>query len=60
MKKLLAQAQSHKATLVTTAKDIVRVPTQYRSHVTVADMGVVFDSPAQFDALLNFCLSQHV
>lgn len=51
--RLIETARRAEATLVTTAKDIVRLPERLRSAVTVAGVSLRLDEPAALDALLE-------
>ncbi len=48
------------AILVTTAKDAVRLPNDWRAHVTVLDIALQFDHPDMLSALLDKALHAEV
>jgi tetraacyldisaccharide 4'-kinase len=50
---LLAQAEAARALLVTTKKDFVRVPPQFRSRVTVVTVALQWEESAQIEGLLD-------
>jgi len=50
---LLAQAETLRALPVTTKKDFVRIPPQYRSRVTVVTVGLSWEEPAAIESLLD-------
>ncbi len=52
LKRLADRAAQFDAGLVTTEKDWVRLPPEWRTHVTAWLVQVVFDNPAALDALL--------
>lgn len=49
---LTAKAAAANATLVTTPKDAVRLPSEFRAQVTVVDVSLIFDNEAMLDSLL--------
>jgi tetraacyldisaccharide 4'-kinase len=51
--RLLEMAQGLDARLLTTAKDAVRLPGAARAMVTVIDVSLAFDSPDDFERLLD-------
>ncbi len=53
IERLLERAARLRATPVTTAKDAVRLPAALRAHVEVGRVGLVWESPAEIDALLR-------
>lgn len=53
LEQLLQQAATLGAQLVTTEKDAVRLPENFRANVAVADMELAFTSTAVLDALLE-------
>ena len=53
MQSLFAEAERLKATLVTTPKDIVRVPASYRDRITVVGVSLAWESEAALNALLD-------
>lgn len=52
MQKLLKIAESHKAELITTAKDQLRLPQEYRNQVCVLPVRLQFDQEQALQALL--------
>ena len=50
---LLAEAESLRAVPVTTRKDWVRLPSAYRSRVTVVTIRLEWEEPAAIEALLD-------
>lgn len=50
---LLAQAEAARALLVTTKKDFVRIPPQFRSRVTVVTVALQWEESAQIEGLLD-------
>ena len=52
MRRLLAEAEAARARLVTTAKDAVRLPPEWRGRVGVLEVAVVFDDPPALDRLV--------
>lgn len=50
---LLAQAEALRAVPVTTKKDFVRLPPQFRSRVTVVTVGLAWEEPAKIESLLD-------
>lgn len=56
IQKLLFKAYIADAMLITTAKDAVRLPTEFKDCVAVLDMAVVFDNPAMFDTIIDYIL----
>lgn len=57
MKNLSDKALRHKATLVTTAKDAVRLAPEWRSLVTVVDITLEIEEPERLTALLEKALA---
>lgn len=53
MADLLAEAESLRATPVTTRKDFVRIPPAYRSKVQVVSVALEWDHPTEIEALLG-------
>jgi tetraacyldisaccharide 4'-kinase len=53
LKELLAEAQSLRARLVTTRKDYVRIPPEFRPQVTVVTVALAWAEPAAIAALLD-------
>jgi tetraacyldisaccharide 4'-kinase len=53
LKDLLAQAEALRAVMVTTKKDFVRIPPQFRSRVTVVTVGLAWEEPAAIESLLD-------
>jgi tetraacyldisaccharide 4'-kinase len=53
MRDLLAQADSLRALPVTTKKDFVRIPPQFRSRVTVVTVALEWEESAQIESLLD-------
>jgi tetraacyldisaccharide 4'-kinase len=53
MKDLLAQADSLRALPVTTKKDFVRIPAEFRARVTVVTVGLAWEEPAAIESLLD-------
>jgi len=51
--KLRCEAETHSAMLVTTAKDLVRLPEDFRGQVQVVEISVVFDDESALRALLS-------
>ncbi|WP_203072420.1 tetraacyldisaccharide 4'-kinase [Falsiroseomonas ponticola] len=50
---LLAQAEAARALLVTTKKDFVRIPPQFRSRVTVVTVTLRWEESAEIESLLD-------
>ncbi|WP_439549916.1 tetraacyldisaccharide 4'-kinase [Falsiroseomonas sp.] len=50
---LLAQAEAARALLVTTKKDFVRIPAQFRSRVTVVTVTLQWEESAEIESLLD-------
>ncbi|NGM24112.1 tetraacyldisaccharide 4'-kinase [Roseomonas stagni] len=50
---LLAQAEAARALLVTTKKDFVRIPPQFRSRVTVVTVALQWQESAEIEGLLD-------
>ncbi|MBX9596084.1 MAG: tetraacyldisaccharide 4'-kinase [Roseomonas sp.] len=50
---LLAQAEAARALLVTTKKDFVRIPAQFRSRVTVVTVTLQWEESAEIEGLLD-------
>jgi tetraacyldisaccharide 4'-kinase len=50
---LLAQAEAARAMLVTTKKDFVRIPAQFRSRVTVVTVTLQWEESAEIESLLD-------
>jgi tetraacyldisaccharide 4'-kinase len=50
---LLAQAEALRAVPVTTKKDFVRIPPQFRARVTVVTVALAWDEPAEIESLLD-------
>lgn len=50
---LLAQAEAARALLVTTKKDFVRIPAQFRSRVTVVTVALQWQESAEIESLLD-------
>jgi tetraacyldisaccharide 4'-kinase len=57
MRRLLAEAEGARALLVTTAKDAVRLPPEWRGRVGVLEVAVVFDDPPALDRLVESVVS---
>jgi tetraacyldisaccharide 4'-kinase len=53
LKELLGQAERLRAVAVTTKKDFVRIPPQFRSRVTVVTVGLAWEEPAAIESLLD-------
>jgi tetraacyldisaccharide 4'-kinase len=53
VKELLAQAEALRAVPVTTKKDFVRLPPEFRSRVTVITVGLGWEEPAAIESLLD-------
>lgn len=53
LKDLLAQADALRALPVTTRKDFVRIPPQFRSRVTVVTVALEWEEPAGIESLLD-------
>jgi tetraacyldisaccharide 4'-kinase len=53
LKDLLAQADTLRAVPVTTRKDFVRIPPQFRARVTVVTVGLAWEEPAAIESLLD-------
>jgi tetraacyldisaccharide 4'-kinase len=53
LKDLLAQAEALRALPVTTRKDFVRIPPQYRARVTVVTVSLAWEEPAAAEILLD-------
>jgi tetraacyldisaccharide 4'-kinase len=53
LKDLLDQAEALRALPVTTKKDFVRIPAQYRSRVTVVTVTLAWEEPAAIESLLD-------
>jgi tetraacyldisaccharide 4'-kinase len=53
LKELLAQAETLRAVAVTTKKDFVRIPPQFRSRVTVVTVALAWEEPAAIESLLD-------
>jgi tetraacyldisaccharide 4'-kinase len=53
MQDLLAQAESLRALPVTTKKDFVRIPPQFRSRVTVVTVALKWEESTQIESLLD-------
>lgn len=53
MQALIAEADRLKATLVTTPKDAVRVPHEFRDRITVVGVSLAWESEAALNALLD-------
>jgi tetraacyldisaccharide 4'-kinase len=53
MQALLAQAEALRALPVTTKKDFVRIPTAFRSRVTVVTVRLGWEEPAAIESLLD-------
>ncbi|MGG5811353.1 tetraacyldisaccharide 4'-kinase [Falsiroseomonas sp. CW058] len=53
LKDLLAQAEALRALPVTTKKDFVRIPPQFRSRVTVVTVGLAWEESARIESLLD-------
>ena len=53
LKDLLAQAEALRAVPVTTKKDFVRIPPQFRSRITVVTVGLAWEEPAAIESLLD-------
>jgi len=58
-RKLVRKANKIKAGLVTTAKDVVRLPQAMQKQVSVVDITLTFDNPVLLDAILDFALKPH-
>lgn len=50
---LIREAQVHHAQLVTTPKDMVRLPPDFRSQVSKIGVGLVWENPSQIDQFLE-------
>jgi len=59
IRKLILHAHINEAVLVTTAKDAVRIPTQFRDCVAKIDMQLEFDKEAMLDGILDYILKPH-
>lgn len=57
MRKLLLTSYAADAVLVTTAKDMMRIPERFRDSVVVMEMEMEFDNPAIFDSVLNYIVT---
>ena len=55
-KLMLARSITHNATLVTTAKDAIRLPKQARECVAIIEMALQFDDERMVDGMLNYAL----
>jgi tetraacyldisaccharide 4'-kinase len=53
LKELLSQAETLRAVTVTTKKDFVRIPAQFRSRVTVVTVSLAWEEPAAIESLLD-------
>ncbi len=53
LKELVEQADHLRARLVTTAKDIVRVPAAYRDRISVVSITLEWEDPSQIEAVLD-------
>jgi tetraacyldisaccharide 4'-kinase len=53
LRDLVAEAETLRATLVTTRKDIVRVPAAFRARISVVTVTLGWEEPAQIEALLD-------
>ncbi|MEN9855793.1 MAG: hypothetical protein RLZZ157_919, partial [Pseudomonadota bacterium] len=53
---LAARAQSEGASLVTTAKDHVRLPAEFAGHVQIVEVRAHMDDPAALRAILQRAL----
>lgn len=53
MQELLAQAEALRAQPVTTRKDFVRIPPQFRSRVTVVTISLAWSESAEIESLLD-------
>jgi tetraacyldisaccharide 4'-kinase len=56
--KLIVQAVAQKAVLVTTAKDIVRVPQALRDCMAVIELGLDMDNERGLDSILDYILDR--
>lgn len=56
--RLIAEASAAKAQLVTTAKDYVRLPSQFRDHVSVFRIKIAWDDVQEIENLLDSFLAQ--
>jgi len=59
MRKLMARANPKQAALITTAKDFVRIPQEYRECVAVLDMELAFDNEPLLAGILDYILTPH-
>ncbi len=55
---LLKQAVAARATVVTTRKDIVRVPARFHAAITVVTVGMEWENEAEIEALLRGVVAQ--
>jgi len=55
---LIADAAANKAQLVTTAKDYVRLPSQFRDQIRVLRVKIVWDNAQEVENLLNSFLAK--
>ncbi len=53
LRDLLAEAETLRAILVTTRKDYVRIPPEFRPRVTVVTVALAWEEPAMIEALLD-------
>ncbi|MBR0654193.1 tetraacyldisaccharide 4'-kinase [Plastoroseomonas arctica] len=58
LRELLAEAEALRAIPVTTRKDFVRIPQAFRSRITVVNVKLEWESPAQIEALLEPLLAR--
>lgn len=58
LRDLLAEADSLRAIPVTTRKDFVRIPQAFRSRITVVNVRLEWEAPAQIEALLEPLLAR--
>jgi len=59
MRKLLLQSYVKDAALVTTAKDMARIPERFRDSVMVMEMELEFENPAIFDSVLEYVVKKN-
>jgi tetraacyldisaccharide 4'-kinase len=60
LRELLAEAEALRAIPVTTLKDFVRIPPAFRSRVTVMQVRLAWDDPAEIEALLDQVVARQV
>lgn len=56
VKKLLFKSYIEEAVLITTSKDVVRLPQKLRDCVAVVDIAVEFENPAMFESVIDYIL----